>query len=324
MGSCDCPPRIDGDGTWDMEYGEGPCRTWPLLPDCSSCFDCEDTSALDGQLRVSVEMATEILWRLTAGRFGLCREIVRPCRQDCYDPDQRNLPASYRYQAGPGMRPDIIDGRWVNLSCGCTCLPSGCSSCSCGGRAPTLVLPGPVYAPHLPAAHGACTRASRYPVRVWVDGAELSPDAFRVEAPDRLIRVDGGSWPGCQDLRASYDQPGAFAVEYWRGKPVPVGGRRAVTELACELYKKCTGDASCALPERVQTVNREGITYTFVDQFEFMSNGRTGLRVVDAWISSVNPQALASPPGVWSPDQFRVRHEAVRPDAGAYRGRGWL
>lgn len=319
--SCDCPPPVADDGTWDMEYGEGPCRTWPLLPDCAPCFDCDDVDSMDSQLRVSVEMATEILWRLTAGRFGLCREIVRPCRQDCYDPD-RQTPSSYRYRSGRGMRPDIINGEWVNLS-GCACAPSGCSSCSCGSGVSTLELPGPVHAPHLPAPHGRCSWASRYPVRVWIDGEELTPDSFKVQAPNRLLRVDGGSWPGFQDMAASYDEEGAFAVEYWRGTPVPVGGRRAVTVLACELYKKCTGASDCALPERVQTVTREGISYAFVDQMEFLSNGRTGLPVVDLWLSTVNPQGQLSRPGVWSPDQFKVKHEAVAPDAGARYRRGW-
>lgn len=313
---CTCPPPTSGDGTWAMGYGEGPCRTWPLVEDCTTCFqDCVDASQ-DPRLRLAVETATEILWRLTAGRYGLCREIVRPCRQDCI-PDART-----RYSAGPGMRPEVIDGRWVNLSCGCTCLPSACDSCGCGTKASEIELPGPVHAPHLPTDHGSCSWASPYPVRVWVDGLLLDPTAYRLIAPTTLIRVDGGSWPGYQDMAAAYDEPGAFAVEYWRGRPVPVGGRRAVTILACELYKRCVGDSSCALPQRVQTVEREGVTFTMLDQMEFLSSGRTGLAEVDLWLSTVNPTGALSPSQVLSPDQFAVRHEPVDPSAWPGKG-GW-
>lgn len=317
--ACDCPPPSADDGTWDMQDGDGPCRTWPLAPDCSSCFeDCGHTpERMPPQLRAAVESATEVLWRLTAGRYGLCREIVRPCRQDCA-PDLAS-----RYRVGPGMYPDVnANGQWINLS-GCTCLPSSCDSCGCGQGVAEIELPGPVYAPHRPAPHGSCSWASEYPVQVWIDGVPLSPDRYRVLEPSKLIRVDGGSWPGFQDMASAYDEPGAFAVEYWRGRPVPIGGRRAVTILACEMYKRCVGDGSCALPQRVQTVQREGISFTMIDQMEFLTNGRTGLSEVDMWLSAVNPGAMRSPSTVLSPDQFLARHEPMRPHGFAPRyGRG--
>lgn len=307
MDACTCPPPVAEDGTWAMPEGAGPCRTWPLAPDCASCFPAS-TAEWDVPMRAAVESATEVLWRLSAGRFGLCREIVRPCRRPCQD--------------WSGRTPMHLTGRWVNLGCGCGCPPAECDDCSCGTPPSTVDLPGPVHAPHLPTRHGECTWASPYPVRVWVDGELLKPDRFMIRPPGTLVRTDGGAWPQCQDLAAAYDEPGAFAVEYWRGVPVSPMGRRAVTILACELYKKCVGDTSCALPQRVQTVQREGLTFTMVDQMEFLSEGRTGLPEPDLWLSTVNPTGARSPSGVWSPDQVRMPHEGVR-SASPWRRRGW-
>lgn len=306
--SCGCDPHVAGDGTWDMTTGSGPCRTWPMADDCSCLPAPRD---MDDQQRVAVESATEILWRLTAGRFGLCREIVRPCRRPC---------APTR-AGGARMRPDVINGRWVNLSCGCGCPEPECDSCTCGTAPDTVDLPGPVHAPYLPNDDG-CPTHTRYPVRVWIDGEPLDPDAFRVDG-NTLMRVDGQRWPQCQDMTVAYDEPGGFGVEYWRGLDVPIGGRRAVAILACELWKKCSGASDCALPERVNTVTREGISYTFVDPMEFLSNGRTGLPEVDMWLSTVNPTGALSPPGVWSPDAIDVRREPVRSSPWRSRRSRW-
>lgn len=290
-----CPPDPETDGTWEMPAGSGPCRTWPVRLDCT-CLPDPARDPWDEQMRASVEVATEILWRLTAGRYGVCREIVRPCRRRC------------RSGHGGGPRPVVVDGRWVNISgCSCPCPDQACDGCGCGRGPDRLVLPGPVYAPRLP---DECDDMEL--VTVWVDGDPLSPDAYRVQSPNVLVRVDGQRWPQCQDLLVGYDEPGAFAVEYWRGTPVPPGGVLAVSKLACELYKACVKDDSCALPARVKTVEREGLTYDMIDPMEFIGQGRTGLTEVDMWVSSVNPHGLRSASTVVSPDMYKVRPEGVR------------
>lgn len=292
-----CPPNPATDGTWDMPAGSGPCRTWPIDTDCS-CFPDPGVEPWCPQMRAAVETATEILWRLTAGRFGVCREIVRPCRRKCRT----------GHREGAVIRPQLLDGRWVNLSgCGCPCPEATCDPCGCGSGPDRIELPGPVVAPRLPAD---CEGDDL--VTVWVDGIPLDADAVRVQAPNVLLRVDGFRFPQCQDLSAAYDAEGAFAVEYWRGTPVPSGGVMAVSKLACEIYKACVRDDSCALPARVRTVQREGITYDMVDSLELIGEGRTGLTEVDMWVSAVNPTGLRSPSIVVSPDQYRVKREATR------------
>ncbi|WP_435111315.1 hypothetical protein [Nocardiopsis synnemataformans] len=280
-----------------MPPGSGPCQTWPLDPSCL----CKGWSPNPGewtaeQMR-SVEMATELLWRLTAGTFGVCPQIVRPCRRSCPQP-----------RHGGGMQPAVIDGVWVNLSgCGCGCV-TRCDDCDCGRGPDRITIPGPIYAPI--TATGAADPG--HPVRVWVDGHQLTPDQYWIQAPNQVVRTDGGRWPQCQDMSVPHDAPGAFAISYWRGNPVPPGGRRAVAKLACELDKACRGD-DCELPDRVTEVAREGISYTILDPQEHLDRGRTGLREVDLWLSTVNPNNLRSRPKVWSPDLPKVRREGIRP-----------
>src|SRR5699024_3446487 len=116
----------------------------------------------------------------------------------------------------------------------------------------------------------------------------------------------------CQYCRVWIAEPGAYALEDWRGTPVPPGVVLAVSKLACELYKACVKDDSCALPARVKTVEREGLTYDMIDPMEFIGQGRTGLTEVDMWVSSVNPHGLRSASTVVSPDMYKVRPEGVR------------
>lgn len=278
------------DGTWPMPPASGPCRTWPTEDDCG-CLP-PDASTWDATMIHSVEVATEILWRLTAGRFGLCREVVRPCAPGCGT------------RSGGRMMPQVIDGQWVNTVCGCQ---AASDTCSCGTPPSSVHLPGPVYwedhrlGPDNP---------DRYRMHVYIDGQPLPRGSYWMYEPNQLIRTDGGTWPTCQDLTAQADEPGAFSIVYWRGTPVPPGGRRAVALLACEIWKACArGPDSCALPRRVQTVQREGITYTMLDPMDFLSEGRVGLTEVDLWLAAVNPGKVHSPSAVLSPDMRRHRGE---------------
>lgn len=275
-------PAVAPDGTWAMPAGAGPCRTWPLQPGCG-CLPVNPTE-WDATQRGAVEAATEILWRLTAGQYGLCRETVRPCT-----PTRRGLDTTCR--CGRGL-------------------------CGCG---PTeLALPGPVH--WTTSDHPGIT----YPLEVWIDGQPLDPDAYQLYDAHRLVRIDGGTWPHRQRLDRPY-QPasgdlaaveGTFAVTYWRGTPAPAAARRSVALFACELWKACTGSRDCRIPTRVQTIDREGISYTVVDPQEFIAAGRTGLTEVDLWLSAANPHRLRSPSAVITPDLTSFYSEHTTGDLG--------
>ncbi|WP_367139610.1 hypothetical protein [Saccharothrix sp. HUAS TT1] len=280
------------DTTWPLPAGEGPCRTWPLDPGCG-CLPVAEPAApptgvppvdlLEPEHRFAAEAATWVLWSLTAGRYGLCEQTVRPC------PPPTPIPT---HHAGPlGPRPVLYGGRWLNLGCGCPAPgPCGCSGVD------ELPLPGPVH--WEPPAPGASPL-----VTVHIDGQVLPPEAWRFSPPDRLVRVDGQRWPTGQDLALPLDRPGTFGVTYWTGEPVPPLARRAMSVLTCEFYKACRGDSNCALPERlVRAVSREGVDYVLIDPLDMLNHGRTGIYEVDLFLSIANPGGQRSPSLVWSPD----------------------
>lgn len=109
--------------------------------------------------------------------------------------------------------------------------------------------------------------------------------AWRLHRPATLVRTDGQPWPP-QDITADDGQEGSWQVTYQTGLPVPEAGLHAAAVLACELAKARRGVA-CRLPQRVQTVIREGVTVGFFDDFATLWEGRTGLFEVDMWVASV-------------------------------------
>lgn len=73
---------------------------------------------------------------------------------------------------------------------------------------------------------------------------------------------------------------------------LPPGSNRQVLKLAWEFWKSGQGK-SCALPERVTNVAREGVTWTILDPLDFLDKGLTGIGSVDQWISRVNLKGWA-------------------------------
>jgi hypothetical protein len=47
-------------------------------------------------------------------------------------------------------------------------------------------------------------------------------------------------------------------------------------------------------------MTRQGVTFTLAPGL--FPNGLTGIRVIDAYILSINPHGLKEQPSVWSPD----------------------
>lgn len=165
----------------------------------------------------------------------------------------------------PGMRPSC----WTDA---CSCAPLS-----------EVVMPGPV------------AEISS----VVVDGVILPPASYRLDNKNRLVRTDGGTWPSCQDMSLPDTDPGTFSVFYLPGVPPNSDGLWAAGVLAYEFSQACTG-GKCRLPSSVTSIARQGVSMQF-DNTMF-SNGLTGIREVDAWVLSINPNKLKVPPRVWSPD----------------------
>lgn len=133
---------------------------------------------------------------------------------------------------------------------------------------------------------------------VTINGAAFTD--YRLEpAGGLLYRTDGCGWQQCYD--------GHISVTYTYGQPPPEGGVRAAVALAIEFALAAMGSSECALPERVQSITRQGISMTMLDPMDFLPQGRTGIYIVDLWLASVNPQSRAQRGRVWSPDVPRLR-----------------
>ena len=247
---------------------QAPC-SWPVAGACEAL----DAHPLAGLIR---EAAVTFLWNWTGKVFGTCEVTVRPCRLGC------NPNTTYRGIAGSGSamptvgglwEPALVGGSWMNLRCG------GCVTvCSCDAVA-SVRLPGPVVDI----------------VEVRLAGEAMAPGSYRVDDRSLLVRDDGGRWPSCQDMGVPEGEEGTWSVTYTWGIPVPAHGQLAAGTLACEMAKARTGDASCLLPQRMQTVVREGITVDVLDPFDGLDDGKTGIWLVDSWVESIRrpPQRAA-------------------------------
>lgn len=251
------------------------CTVWPLVAEClPDCWSADPAKWTPLQ-RWAVEAASAILRRLTAGIYNFCPITIRPCRRGCGPERFRNLADPLALP----WTPALIDGRIYNLTCN-TCR----DECGCGPVSEIILDP--------PATAIA---------QIKVDGSVLPNTAYRVDNWRRLVRLDGGKWPDCQQLNLPDTQPGTWSVTYWTGNIPDAGASFALTDLAVEYWKACQGK-QCALGENVRQVARQGITYDLDTVYESIREGRTGLKRVDMWIFSVNPHGLRRRFRVYSPD----------------------
>jgi hypothetical protein len=256
------------------EVLDGPCGPWPLDPACCPGWPADPTQWTPEQT-AAVEIATDVLWRLTAGRYGLCEEVIRPCRRDC---------GEQRTGGGSAVRPVLDAGSWYNRPCGC-----GRLGCSCTPLC-ELFLPGPVHEVLEVRQDGAVVPSSEYVLHRRPTGGHL-------------VRTDGECWPECQRLDRPDTDPDTLSVRYVRGLDVPYAGRRAVGQLACEIAKLCSGGGSgCALPAGTRTVTREGVAYEIVPPVGWPQTLQASLPQVWAWVELVNPSGARSPAAVFSLD----------------------
>lgn len=151
---------------------------------------------------------------------------------------------------------------------------------------------------------------SGYPVRqvteVKIDGVVLDNTddvAYGLYRWRWLVRKNDAVWPACQNLSLDDTEEGTWSVSYTYGQDPPIAGQLAAIELACELYKACTG-GECALPTGVTRVVRQGVV---IEKMAFAAWGlqdgiwKTGLTRVDAFLNNVNPSRLQRRPTIWSP-----------------------
>lgn len=259
----------------------GPC-SWPVsYALCPEDDGALATLSLDDQ-QLMEHMAVEYLWNWTGQKFGLCETTFRPCRSDCYNAAVPTVDwPRTRAEARAGTwGPVLISGQWFNLGCGVCGV-----SCRCDGGAKQLKLPGSVYSV----------------TSVTIDGVELPASAYEFRGGSILMRIDGEPWPSCQNLSLPLTEADTWSITVETGLPVPQSGQVAAGLLAEEFAKALCRDKRCALPQRWQTITRQGITVTSQDLFEDLEKGHTGIWLIDAWVASIKaPRRYVS--SVKSPD----------------------
>jgi hypothetical protein len=255
----------------------GPCADWPVQ------WTCDLDTLNPAVTGIAVSMATETLWSLTGMRFGLCEVTLRPCASECQTGsfyDDFGPP----WASGSYPQPALIGGLWYNLTCG-SC--SGDCSCSAVSE---VRLPAPVYEI----------------VEVLIDGVVLASSAYRLDNNRLVVRTDGGRWPRCNDLSRDDNEADTWSITALYGEPLPAGAELAMGELACEIAKAADG-GDCRLPPGVQQLVRQGVTISYPDVGELFRQGRTGLYLVDMFVSTWNPYGLRQRSRVYSVDRPTVR-----------------
>lgn len=254
----------------------GPCENWPVQFTCDVPIEAAPITG------IAIAMATDFLWAATGMRFGLCNVTLRPCRRECYNP----FPDDWRMWPYTGTFPQasLISGQWFNLVCG------GCpGTCSCSSVS-EFVLPSPVH----------------QIIEIKIDGTPLVSGAYRLDNNRIVVRTDGGEWPLCNDLSVGDDEPGAWTVTATFGEVIPEGAALAMGQLVCEIIRGALG-GDCKLPAGVTQLIRQGVTIQYPDIGELFRQGRTGLYLVDMFISTWNPYGLRQKSRVYDVDNPTVR-----------------
>jgi hypothetical protein len=154
-----------------------------------------------------------------------------------------------------------------------------------------VVLPGPVFDI----------------VSVKVDGITLSTTAYRLDNANLLVRTDGQRWPLCNDLSKADTETGTWSVTARYGEEVPTIGQIAVGELATEFAKALACDESCALPQPVQQLTRQGVSVTFLSPDQVFGQGNVGLYHCDLFVGTYNPDKLRNRARVFDLDSPQAR-----------------
>lgn len=227
--------------------------------------------AMSAEDRAVVETtAIELLWRWTGRVFGLIPFTLRPARRPCAD----GIGSSAWW---PLYLPG---GRELTVRCW-SCyrgLYRPETGCGCAGTS-AIQLAGPVHDI----------------TEVQVNAEVLPTTSYRLDHGSILVRLDG-LWPAWQNLDAPLGASGhsTWQVEGHHGLVVPSGGRTAAGTLALELATARVDPAACQLPQRLQTITRQGVSMTLVDGMADLDKGRTGIWSVDSWVSSVTRTRSAS------------------------------
>lgn len=128
------------------------------------------------------------------------------------------------------------------------------------------------------------------------DGGLIGEHQYYLVDHSTIQATAGTPWTPCN-----------IEVTYSYGTYPPTMGKMAARTLALEFAKLWSGADDCALPERVTSISRQGVTYTVLDSQDFIADMRTGIYSVDMFLKSTNPDKARAKARVFSPDVARAR-----------------
>lgn len=250
---------------------------------CSTAWDALTAD----QKALALRLAAFTLFSLTGRQFGTVTATLRPCNASQLMPLYQTYPVNALNPWGvddSGSYPAayIYQGVWHNV---------GCGGISCCGARCEVELPPTVSI-----------------TSVIIDNATLNSSAYRVDNGHLLVRTDGDCWPQCQDLDKN-PGPGVentFTITGVFGRTVPQEALDAASLLACEIGKSIAGQP-CRLPQRMQSLTRQGVSVQFPAVSTYLDRGLTGLNEVDQLVVQLNPGRLVRAPLVLSPDVSPTR-----------------
>jgi len=254
------------------------------VPDGWTVTDFSGCSTVWGTLTsqqqaFALRLAAFTVYSLTGRQFGTVTLTLRPCNAPLLPPLYQTYPVNlinpWGTDEGNSYYPLYIqNGVWHN---------AGCRGINCCGATCEVQLPRTVSI-----------------TSVSVDGATVSPTAYRVDNGSLLVRTDGACWPQCQDFDANSGAE-VFSITGVFGRAVPQEALDAASLLACELGKAIAGQP-CRLPQRMQSLSRQGVSVQFPAVNTYLDRGLTGMTEVDQLIVQFNPGRLAQSPQVLSMD----------------------
>lgn len=134
------------------------------------------------------------------------------------------------------------------------------------------------------------------------NGDILDPSTYYLVDHSTIHIRAGTPWTPCN-----------VEITYKYGIPVPTAGKMAARKLAIEFARLWSGDEECELPQRVTSVSRQGVSYTILDNQEFIDELRTGLYEIDLFLKTVNPDNARRKSKVFSVDTPRARKYTPKP-----------
>lgn len=276
----------------------GLLASWASTADL--CAPCSPTDVVDeAAFEASLLKASEILYYFTRQKWpGVGTDIFRPCSRACSGSRWAGSVyevASYGVGGGAAML-GAFGGGFTELPM------YDRAQCGCGWQ-DRVTLPG-------------------FPVvsitTVTIDGVVVNPAKYRLDDQRDLVTVRAMAadpqwmFPACQRMDLPVTQPDTWQVEYKYGAAPPGAGVAAAATLGCELALACQpsespGRKACRLPNRVQTIIRQGVTMAILDPLTLFDQGKTGLADVDMWTASVLYGDRWRPAAVYDSNTFRPR-----------------